>query len=104
VATRSRWITSRNIQAAYLQADTTERRLLNQAFFDRLEIDTEEIDSHTLNAPFQQIRTLIDLAQQAGADTPTGAKNGRTPARTPKDGGSYLNALVDLTGLEPPTS
>ena len=36
-----------NTQAAYLQGDSTERRLLNQAFFERIEIDAEEITDHT---------------------------------------------------------
>jgi hypothetical protein len=47
-----------NIQAAYLEADTTERRLFNQALLETLAIDTEEIDGHQLGAPFAQIATL----------------------------------------------
>ena len=44
-----------NIQAAYLNADPTERRLLNQAFFERIEIDTEDATNDQLAAPFAQI-------------------------------------------------
>jgi hypothetical protein len=40
-----------NIQAAYLNADPTERRLLNQAFFERIEIDTETATDGQLSGP-----------------------------------------------------
>src|SRR5581483_8698536 len=65
-----------DIQAAYLQADTTERRLLNQAFFERLEIDTEEIDGYTLNPPFREIKTLVKLGERGGSSAATVPKNG----------------------------
>ena len=37
-----------NIQTAYLNADSTERRLLNQSFFRHLAIDNEDISQQTL--------------------------------------------------------
>ena len=89
------------IQAAYLQADTTERRLLNQAFFERIEIDTEDISGDSLADPFEQIATLVDLTDRTAAATAAG--NARTPAVS-KVGGSYVNAVVDRSGLEPMTS
>ena len=46
---------TKSVQAAYLQADDVERRLLNQAFFERIEIDSEEITGHELAAPFAQL-------------------------------------------------
>ena len=93
-----------NIQAAYLQADNTERRLLNQALFEHFEIDTEEIDQHQLAPPFAQIAVLNDHFEH-DASTATLTTRG-TKKRTPdhlKDGGSYLPLLVEPTGLEPVT-
>ena len=114
-----------SIQAAYLQADPTERRLLNQAFFDYIEVDTEEITDHTLNPPFAQIAAANALLAQdddpasaaqeppedpdsapAGptAGTPTRPQKSRTPAPSPKVGGSYVTVMVEPSGLEPLTS
>ena len=44
-----------DIQAAYCRAEPTERRLFNQAFFERLEIDSEEISGRQLAEPFAQL-------------------------------------------------
>ena len=70
-----------NIQAAYLKADPIERRLLNQAFFEYLEIDNEEIADHELAAPFAQLAPIT-----------------RTAHPKKKVGGSYVQHLVDLVG------
>jgi site-specific DNA recombinase len=93
-----------NIQAAYENATPTERRLFNQAFFERIEIDTEEITDHTLNDPFQQIATVARLNGRKRPAAATAGRKARTPAASSKDGGSYLNAVVELGGFEPPTS
>ena len=91
-------------QDAYLQAEPTERRLFNQAFFERIEIDTEEITGHTLNAPYAQIRPLLNaLPTQRPTRAATGrhtatttraaakpARKGKTPGPHTKLGGSYL--------------
>ena len=101
-----------NTQAAYLQADTTERRLLNQAFFERIEIDTEDITDHTLNPPFAQLAPLVKALPASGskdgrrartaATAPRTASNRPRKAKTPdphtKVGGSYLPLMVDLVG------
>jgi hypothetical protein len=84
-----------NIQTAYLNADPLERRLLNQAFFKHFEIDTEDIADDELNPPFAQIHALATLTRPQKRP-----KNGRTPAPQ-KAGGSYVEKVVDLTGLEP---
>ena len=44
-----------DIQNAYLIADANGRRLFNQAVFERIEIDSEEITAVRLNAPFKQV-------------------------------------------------
>ena|SRR5579862_618933 len=87
-----------NIQTAYLNADPLERRLLNQAFFKHLEIDTEEIADDELNPPFAQIHALATLTRPQKRP-----QKGRTPAPA-KAGGSYLPLMVELAGLEPATS
>jgi site-specific DNA recombinase len=93
-----------NIQAAYLQADSTERRLFNQALFETIAIDTEEIDGHELAPPFAQLATLNNHYEMHEGN---GHAGGGTKKRTPnpaKVGGSDVQLLVDLTGLEPATS
>lgn len=45
-----------NIRRAYVQAGRQERRLLNQAFFERLEIVGEEVVRHGLAEPFAAAR------------------------------------------------
>ncbi len=89
-----------NIQAAYLNADHVERRLLNQGFFEHLEIDNEEITNDRLAPPFAQIHALANLTEPQGNTMPEKA---RTPDDDEKVGGSYLPLVVELTGLEPPT-
>ena len=104
-----------NIQAAYLQADETERRLLNQAFFERIEIDSEEVSGHTLAAPFAQLAApgLADLAASGaqngdeaeeialrpgrvgGAKRP---RNAKTPGLLSKVRGLDVALVVVLTG------
>ena len=55
---------TKDIQAAYRQANETQRRLFNQAFFERLEVDAVEITGQTLAEPFAQLlaRDLIEDA------------------------------------------
>ncbi len=89
---------TRDIQAAYLNADPLERRLLNQAFFKHLEVDTEDIADDELNPPFAQIHALATLTRPK-----TRPRNGRTPVSA-KSGGSYVEKVVELAGLEPATS
>jgi site-specific DNA recombinase len=96
-----------NTQTAYLQADPTERRLFNQAFFECIEIDTEEITGHTLADPFHQLANLNNHLAANNETSPTQARSGahtkRTPATLSKDGGSYVPLMVEPRGLEPLT-
>ena len=89
-----------NLHAAYLNAPPRTRRLMNQAIFERFLInDDEEIRSH-LNSPF-------DYLVEAAAFGPA-AIDAATPEkpRGPIDGPRGLSheSLVELGGLEPPTS
>jgi site-specific DNA recombinase len=106
-----------DIQRAYVNANPQERRLLNQAFFERLEIDTEEVGNARLAAPFQQLQvvarspwetataTLLEEgheSQESRTQTsPELALAARTPGSLSKVGGSYVGSLVPLRGFEP---
>jgi hypothetical protein len=82
------------IQDAYRRAEPMSRRLFNQAFFERLEVDSEEIVSHTLAEPFSQLRSRYFRQR--------GSRSARTPSPVFEAGGSYVQSLVRLRGLEPP--
>jgi hypothetical protein len=92
-----------DIQAAYLQADTTERRLLNQAFFERIEIDDEDITGHTLNQPFNTVAKLATAHRSNGNDAANRGGNAQTPDPLKKVRGSYVSDVVEPTGFEPVT-
>lgn len=113
-----------DIQVAYRRADPTERRLFNQSFFERLEVDSEEITGRTLAAPFAQLMAHDPIADavrstprgQAGPGNPqetrTGrggtrvpgvGRNARTPALLSQVGGSCVALMVGRLGFEPRT-
>jgi site-specific DNA recombinase len=104
---------TKSIQAAYLQADDVERRLLNQAFFARIEIDSEEVSGHELAAPFAQLAApglveALEGAVKAAPGAPSARGNGARKAKTPgpssKVRGSDVTLMVEPGGIEPPTS
>jgi site-specific DNA recombinase len=115
---------TKDIQAAYRQADPTQRRLFNQAFFERLEIDGVEISGHKLTAPFMQL-LANDLIEDALPDaTPEADEPAHTPdtrvlagvGAGPQKGrnaitgdlskvaGYHVAPMVELAGIEPATS
>jgi site-specific DNA recombinase len=114
------------IQTAYCQAGPQERRLFNQAFFERLEVDAEEITGHTLAEPFARLceaeppvedqtpdleglaawdwtqdeaRNGVSVGPCSGSSR---ARNARTPGPLSGARGSNVGSLVRLRGLEPP--
>ena len=52
---------------------------LNQAFFERIQIDAEEISGHTLNAPYAQLAPLVRALPVSN-----GKAAGRAPAAAKK--------------------
>ena len=86
-----------NIQAAYIQADPQERRLLNQGRFERLEIDHEEVVATQLADPFAQLRSL----GQGWEDSVEASSKAKTPGPISKTGGLNVESLVPLRGFEP---
>ncbi len=119
---------TKDIQAAYRQANPAQRRLFNQAFFERLEVDGVEISGYTPSGPFAQL-LVCDLIEDALTDaTPTEDESEGEPARTPnapvpagvgagpqegsnaitddpsKVAGYHVESMVELAGIEPATS
>ncbi|MEN3283361.1 MAG: site-specific recombinase [Solirubrobacteraceae bacterium] len=124
-----------DIQNAYALAGPQARRIFNQAFFERLLIDREQVDGDVLAEPYA---TLLDpdlerklamngsdaavavgwdlgssgleiaLAEQQESrrdfEPAGGAGNARTPTLLSLRGGSHVETMVELGGLEPPTS
>ena len=96
----------------YRQSGPKFRRILNQAIFEKLYIDDNEVTDHVLREPFAelheaQIRITIDKHG-------VGKRRRTEPAidQTKADllvtalsvGGSSKAAMVEVSGLEPPTS
>ncbi len=104
---------TKNIQRAYYQADPQERRLFNQAFFEWLKIEDEEVVAEQLAEPFEQLSTVASEAQDSAmagwdwsgeeraAGLPELALTAETPGPIPRTGGSHVSSLVPLRGFEP---
>ncbi|MGB7588304.1 MAG: recombinase family protein [Solirubrobacterales bacterium] len=105
-----------DVQRAYCQAGPQERRLFNQTFFERLEIDEEEVAGQQLAEPFACLNNLAlpaetpalagwsrsDKKQHEGAATaPELALVAETSGPLPGTGGSNVSSLVPLRGFEP---
>ena len=101
-----------DIQRAYWQAGPQERRLFNQAFFERLEIDNEEVVGERLAEPFRQVSLVApeaahsDLADwdwsgRGQLGTPKPAQAAKIPDSFARTGDSHVASLVPLRGFEP---
>lgn len=120
-----------DIQRAYEQGDGQERRLLNQAFFERLEIVREDTADQKLHQPFSDLIALsrdveegkvatdkAELAAMMGRPTGPpetasesetaavqagldGGEDERTPATLSGRGGSHVESMVRPNGVEP---
>ena len=116
---------TKDIQAAYRQASPTQRRLFNQAFFERLEVDDLEIVGHELSEPYAQLlahdliedawsETSTDEAPEAASEpdirVPAGVGTGpHEPKNAITDGlskvaGYHVESMVELARLELATS
>jgi len=73
-----------DIQAASRRADPTERRLFNQAFFERLEIDSEEVSGQQLAEPFAQLLAQDFMAEALRGRA--GQARGRVEATRAQEG------------------
>jgi site-specific DNA recombinase len=100
-------------QELYRRAGPKERRLLNQAIFSKLYIDDEDVTASVLAEPFAE---LVEAQDRVQALASSGEDAGSTPtSNDPKSkadllvsalsvGGWSKTAMVEVSGLEPPTS
>lgn len=108
-----------DVHRAYVLSDATQKRLITQAIFDRLEVSQEDISNGRINRPF---RDYVDVV----ASSNDGANRGRraesrpeTQDGVPKDAawptfrtfdpvsaaeGSNYGDMVGETGFEPATA
>ncbi len=108
---------TRDCHAAYLAASDDIRRLFNQAFFAKIYIDEdEETRERTVrvdyNEPFDNLLSRLvparvhhELAQEEAAPgvDPVGGAGGCS-RRVAEVQSSHTDTLVEVSGLEPPTS
>jgi site-specific DNA recombinase len=83
-------------QQSYIGLAAAGRRLMNQAIFERLEIDRESVSGAALNTPFREF-CAYDAPEQ-------GLKNKTDAPLLLRDVGSNFLGMVELAGLEPATS
>jgi site-specific DNA recombinase len=110
-------------QASYLRCDGADRGLMNQAIFERIEIDVEQISRATLARPFDAI---VDASKRRAASCSAGARGSnaamlRTGTSNGAPGGAVLSnsrtsdllfpvdgssfgEMVGETGFEPATA
>jgi site-specific DNA recombinase len=106
-----------NPQELYRQTSDPVRRQLNEVFFERLYLDTDEVIDDRLAKPLNDFlhpnlnRRRVMHTRGHRVPTPSGAPHGRRwrywcrPARPHCYGESLNNSnLVELRGLEPLTS
>jgi DNA invertase Pin-like site-specific DNA recombinase len=99
-------LVERNIEAAlgltcelhniYIGADPTMRRRINQACWDGFDVDANGIVGARLSDPMAAL-VADDLISQLGAESRESDHHDRVAS-------SRLSALVEVSGLEPPTS
>jgi site-specific DNA recombinase len=101
-----------DIQRAYCLAGPQERRLFNQAFFEWLKIEDEEVVEQQLAEPFKQLSAVASETQDSAlagwdwrekepADAPKLALAAEIPGSFSETGDSHVLSLVPLRGFEP---
>lgn len=101
-----------DVQAAYITASPTVRRLFNQAIFEWVRINDEEVAEARLAEPFRDLLApdFLDVLRATGRElqaVPVGAENDETPGRVGQGlfvAGSITGEMVEPAGLEPATS
>ena len=95
-----------DIQAAYLKASPTVRRLFNQAIFERIEVENEEVADVSLAEPFHDL-LAADLLDKAGQPEVVEPPSDQSPGRAAPESlvaGSISGCGVGTAGFEPATS
>ena len=91
-----------DIQAAYIKASPTIRRLLNGAIFEWIKISAEDVADAALAAPFRDL-LADDLLDELEA-TELRAENSGQKGPASLVAGSMMGDLVGAAGFEPATS
>jgi site-specific DNA recombinase len=108
---------TQDCDAAYLEANDSTRRLFNQAFFAKIYIDEDDETRERsirvdYNEPFDsllsrlipaRVHHTLDIEKTAHPDTSEGGPETSFEG-TAKVHGSHTDTLVEVSGLEPPTS
>lgn len=89
-----------DIQAAYLQASPTVRRLFNQAIFEWIKVSKEEVSDAALAKPFRDLLSA-DLVDDLA---PVEEKTADQPDQDDLVAGSIRREVVGAAGFEPATS
>jgi hypothetical protein len=98
-------------QELYRQMGPEQRRLLNQAVFDKIYVIDENVTEATFNPPFDELMLARQAAHESGRKglfltsrpEPEGGTAGLLAAAL-FGRGSSKGLLVEVSGLEPPTS
>lgn len=95
------------IQTAYIAGEASEKRLFNQAFFEWIAIDDEEVSDFQVAEPFDQLQAVTMLENQAEAahtrSSRLTAVKDKTADLFSKVGGLNFDKMVELAGFEPAT-
>jgi hypothetical protein len=90
----------------YRQMGPDQRRLLNQAFFEKVHIDDGEVTGHVLTEPFGEIvegqQAVRDKKRPKTLATPASSASSVNPfLAIYEDRGSSKTVMVGVEGLEP---
>jgi len=98
-------------QNLYKTLSLEQRRYMNDAIFEKLYVEDDEIEGAVFRPPFDELLQARDEIQRAQADGTNRVKENarRGPDLGPLaalyfDGGSNKGLMVEVSGLEPPTS
>lgn len=93
---------SDNAYEAYCMAKPSTRRLMNQAIFEWIRIDHEDVDAVRYAEPFATLLSDDIAPVRDSAGSVNCRKRERTPTASSCRGGSNLEVMVRMRGLEPP--
>jgi site-specific DNA recombinase len=102
----------RDPEEMYRQSGEKYRRILNQAIFERLYVDDNEVTDHVLREPFAELHEAQERLTVGNGSVGRRPRTERSVDQAKADllvtalssQGSSKTAMVEVSGLEPPTS
>ena len=102
----------RDPEEMYRQSGEKYRRILNQAIFERLYVDDNEVTDHVLREPFAELHEAQERLPVGHSSVGRRPRAERAVDQTKADllvaalssGGSSKTAMVGEGGFEPPTA